>query len=141
MLSGHCLLPRVSLRAIAPLRLLSTLPGAPYVSAARAYEARPSAARKPRYTVRQMASATGAGGAGAGATIDGSDTLDADAVWSFGFGSNMDVDALRRRKKVNVIRYTAAVLPKWKIAFSLPGLPYVEPGFALASRGGDDGTM
>ena len=88
-----------------------------------------------------MASATGAGGAGAGATIDGSDTPDADAVWSFGFGSNMDVDALRRRKKVNVIRYTAAVLPKWKIAFSLPGLPYVEPGFALASRGGDDGTM
>lgn len=55
-------------------------------------------------------------------------------VWSFGFGSNMDVEALRTKKGLNVVAHTAAVLKGWRVAFTTKG-PLVEPAFANAARG------
>ena len=56
------------------------------------------------------------------------DTAD-EGVWSFGYGSNMDMEALQSWKKVKVFEHCPAVLKGFKMVFSLPGLPFVEPGF------------
>jgi hypothetical protein len=50
----------------------------------------------------------------------------------FGFGSNMDIDALTIKKKVKVLDYTAAICKGWKMAFNIGGIDYVEPSFANA---------
>ena len=41
--------------------------------------------------------------------------VDEKQVWSFGFGSNMDVEHLRIKKEVTVLDYTPAVLKGWRI--------------------------
>ena len=53
----------------------------------------------------------------------------------FGFGSNMDIDALQIKKKVKVLEYTAAKCKGWRMAFNIGGLDYVEPSFANAQEG------
>eukprot|EP00755_Sulcionema_specki_P029773 Sspe_Gene.92870::Locus_65634_Transcript_1_1_Confidence_1.000_Length_1234::g.92870::m.92870 len=58
-------------------------------------------------------------------------------LWSFGFGSNMDVHALEQRKRVKVLEHTPAVLKGWKMAFTLRGIPFVEPAYANAVETGN----
>ena len=53
-----------------------------------------------------------------------------DTMWSFGYGSNMDVNALMTKKHVKVIEHTAAVLKGHKLGFNLKGIHHVEPAFA-----------
>ena len=50
-------------------------------------------------------------------------------LWSFGYGSNMDREALKKRKHVDVIDETPAVLKDWKFCY-IPGIPLAEPAFA-----------
>ncbi len=49
-------------------------------------------------------------------------------LWSFGFGSNMDKEALKKRKQVDVIEDTPAILRDWKFSY-IPGIG-AEPVFA-----------
>ena len=55
-------------------------------------------------------------------------------VWSFGYGSNMDMAALQGKKGVQVLRHCAAVLQGYTLAFGMDGLSHVEPGFACLRR-------
>ena len=62
-----------------------------------------------------------------------------EGVWSFGYGANMDMEALQGWKKVKVLEHCPAVLRGFKMVFSLPGLPFVEPGFGgLCRQDGDE---
>ena len=65
------------------------------------------------------------------------DTAD-EGVWSFGYGANMDMEALQSWKKVKVFEHCPAVLRGFKVVFSLPGLPFVEPGFGGLCRQEDE---
>ena len=67
-------------------------------------------------------------------------TMDAadEGVWSFGYGANMDMEALQSWKKVKVFEHCPAVLRGFKMVFSLPGLPFVEPGFGGLCRQEDE---
>jgi len=65
------------------------------------------------------------------------DTAD-EGVWSFGYGANMDMEALQSWKKVKVFEHCPAVLRGFKVVFSLPGLPFVEPGFGGLCRQKDE---
>jgi len=58
------------------------------------------------------------------------------AVWSFGFGSNMDVEHLYVKKAVTVLDHTPAILKGWRMAFTCQGLHLVEPRFANTEKGG-----
>ena len=51
-------------------------------------------------------------------------------VWSFGYGSNMDMVALQNKKGVRVLEHGPAVLHNFRLTFSTKGLDFVEPGFA-----------
>ena len=51
-------------------------------------------------------------------------------VWSFGYGSNMDMEALQNKKGVRVLEHCPAILNNFRLTFSTRGLDYVEPGFA-----------
>ena len=57
-----------------------------------------------------------------------------EGVWSFGYGANMDMEALQGWKKVKVLEHCPAVLRGFKMVFSLQGLPFVEPGFGGLCR-------
>jgi len=61
-----------------------------------------------------------------------------EGVWSFGYGANMDMEALQSWKKVKVFEHCPAVLKGFKMVFSLPGLPFVEPGFGGLCRQEDE---
>ena len=61
-----------------------------------------------------------------------------EGVWSFGYGSNMDMEALQSWKKVKVFEHCPAILRGFKVVFSLPGLPFVEPGFGGLCRQEDE---
>ena len=61
-----------------------------------------------------------------------------DGVWSFGYGSNMDVVALQKKKKVVVLEHTPAVLSGYRLVFSQQGPQYVEPAYAGLKR--EDGS-
>jgi len=50
-------------------------------------------------------------------------------VWSFGYGANMDMVALQNKKKVKVLEHCPAILRGFRLAFSMRGPPYVEPGY------------
>ena len=64
---------------------------------------------------------------------------DEGSVWSFGYGSNMDMDMLERSKGIKVLDHTPAVLEGYRLAFNMPGIPLVEPGFAgLEEEEGED---
>lgn len=78
-----------------------------------------------------------AGGTGPPAVaMDGGDGTPR-AVWSFGFGSNMNVEFVRRRKGLEVLASAPAVVPGWRLSFALRGLPRVEPAWATAVRGAE----
>ena len=55
-------------------------------------------------------------------------------VWSFGYGSNMDMVALQSKKGVRVLENCPAILHNFRLSFSTRGLDYVEPGFAGLGR-------
>ena len=50
----------------------------------------------------------------------------------------MDMEALQSWKKVKVFEHCPAVLRGFKMVFSLPGLPFVEPGFGGLCRQEDE---
>ena len=52
-----------------------------------------------------------------------------EGIWSFGYGSNMDMVALREKKRVEVLEHVPAVLRGFRMTFSFKGVKYVEPGF------------
>lgn len=52
-----------------------------------------------------------------------------EGVWSFGYGSNMDMEHMQKKKKVQVIQYTPAVLKGYKMVFNIPCIKYAEPAF------------
>jgi len=56
------------------------------------------------------------------------------AMWSFGYGSNMDVTALQAKKHVKVLEHTPAVLPDYKLSFSIKAMTYSEPAFASVTK-------
>ena len=56
------------------------------------------------------------------------------SVWSFGYGSNMDMVALQNKKGVRVVEHCPAILHNFRLTFSTSGLNFVEPGFAGLSR-------
>lgn len=56
------------------------------------------------------------------------------AMWSFGYGSNMDVTALQAKKHVKVIEHTPAVLPNFKLAFTIKAMTYAEPAYASVRK-------
>ena len=60
-----------------------------------------------------------------------------EVVWSFGYGSNMDVVSLQAKKHVKIVDHVCAVLRGWRLAFNLPGMPKVEPSYANVVRGED----
>jgi len=51
-------------------------------------------------------------------------------VWSFGFGSNMDVEALKTKKQLDVKDHTRAILKDWELFFNGRAIPKAEPSFA-----------
>lgn len=53
-------------------------------------------------------------------------------VWSFGFGSNMNVALVESKKGYKVHDHIAGVLPGWKVAFNLKGPDRVEEAWANA---------
>mmetsp|Transcript_115736 Transcript_115736/g.360479 ORF Transcript_115736/g.360479 Transcript_115736/m.360479 type:complete len:330 (-) Transcript_115736:129-1118(-) len=52
--------------------------------------------------------------------------------WSFGFGSNMNVEFVEKKKQIPVAEHTCARLSGWRLAFNTPGLDDVEPSFGNA---------
>ena len=42
--------------------------------------------------------------------------------WSFGFGSNMNVELVQTKKRVMVQRHCCAVLRGWRMAFGIHGM-------------------
>ena len=77
-------------------------------------------------------------------------------LWSFGYGSNMDVKALETKKHVKIkgkggdhrsllnlkvkiffgsrfAEHTAAILKDWQLSF-MPGVPLAEPGYANLAK-------
>jgi len=56
------------------------------------------------------------------------------AQWSFGYGSNMDVDALQAKKHVKVLEYTPAILPNYKLSFTIKAMTYSEPAYASVMK-------
>ena len=61
-----------------------------------------------------------------------------DAVWSFGFGSNMNVEFVRHKKGYTVLDHAPAVVKGYRMAFATGGFECVEPSFATTFRGGAD---
>ena len=55
--------------------------------------------------------------------------MSSSGVWSFGYGANMDMVALQKKKKVKVLEHCPAILRGFRLAFSMRGPPYVEPGY------------
>src|SRR4051812_36687639 len=49
-------------------------------------------------------------------------------VFMFAFGSNMDPAVLSGRRKCFPVLSLPCSVPNWSLRFSVPGLPYVEPG-------------
>jgi len=63
----------------------------------------------------------------------------AETIWSFGYGSNMNVNALEAKKHVKILDSTAAILKDHRMAFNIGGIHHVEPYFAgLVESPGDE---
>ncbi|GMH96415.1 hypothetical protein TrVE_jg10123 [Triparma verrucosa] len=60
------------------------------------------------------------------------DTTDT-TVWSFGFGSNMNVDIVKNKKGVAVIEHIAGCVKNWTLSFTAGGLDLVEPSMGNAT--------
>ena len=59
---------------------------------------------------------------------------DGDTIWSFGYGSNMDVESVANKKGVEVLDHAPAVLKDYRLCFNLRGYAYAEPAFANVKR-------
>lgn len=53
-----------------------------------------------------------------------------DAAWNFAYGSNLHPEIRERRRGLRPSAVLPAVLPGWRLAFDLPGVPLVEPAMA-----------
>jgi hypothetical protein len=58
----------------------------------------------------------------------------AESVWTFGFGSNMNVALLRSKKGLGVLDSAAGAVAGWHLSFKHPGMGCVEPSWAAALR-------
>lgn len=63
---------------------------------------------------------------------------DTDEVWTFGFGSNMNIELLRSKKGMRVLEFAPGVVRGWRLSFQRPALALVEPSFADARPGAAD---
>ena len=61
--------------------------------------------------------------------------------WSFGFGSNMNVEFVEHKKGHKVLDSVACVAQGWRMTFNLRGMPLVEPAFANATPGDRQDTV
>ena len=58
------------------------------------------------------------------------------AVWSFGFGSNMDVEFMKNKKLLDITDHVGAVMKGWKMMMTLKTrMTHCEPSFANACPG------
>lgn len=53
-----------------------------------------------------------------------------DVLWNFAYGSNLNPEVRERRRGLQPSEILPAVLPDWRLAFQLPGVPLVEPAMA-----------
>ena len=51
-------------------------------------------------------------------------------VWRFGYGSNMSIANLIKKKRLDILDHATGACANWALAFELPGIPHVEPVFA-----------
>jgi len=56
-------------------------------------------------------------------------------IWTFGFGSNMNIELLRSKKGIVVLDSTPATVRGWRLNFSFAAISLVEPSFADAQPG------
>lgn len=56
-----------------------------------------------------------------------------DTFWGFGYGSNMNVDHITEKKRVQILEHVPAVLKDFKLVF-MRGSDLVEPGFGGVIR-------
>jgi hypothetical protein len=66
------------------------------------------------------------------------DDPSSESVWTFGFGSNMNVSLLQSKKGLTVFESSPAVVKEWRLSFALPGFSLVEPSWADAQPGTKD---
>jgi hypothetical protein len=57
-------------------------------------------------------------------------------VWYFAYGSNMDPSILTGRRKIHPRGALVVQCPGYKIAFNVPGIPFLEPALAGLSKVG-----
>ena len=55
-------------------------------------------------------------------------------VWTFGYGSNMNVSYVEQRKGYHVFDHVVGVVNGYKMVFDIPGVPRLEPTFANAVK-------
>mmetsp|Transcript_69641 Transcript_69641/g.131073 ORF Transcript_69641/g.131073 Transcript_69641/m.131073 type:complete len:337 (+) Transcript_69641:181-1191(+) len=58
-----------------------------------------------------------------------------ESVWTFGFGSNMNVALLQSKKGMTVLESSPAVVKEWRLSFAMNAIGLVEPAFADAQPG------
>merc|ERR1712141_148671 len=64
-------------------------------------------------------------------TENQSANMASDTIWSFGYGSNMDVVAMEAKKSVKVLEHTPAILKGYKMECNLKSpFHHVEPAYA-----------
>ena len=56
----------------------------------------------------------------------------------FAYGSNVNTKTMMGVRGINPSASYPSVLPKYKLVFNVPGLPYVDPGFASVKAVNDD---
>eukprot|EP01080_Neovahlkampfia_damariscottae_P006821 gene6821-10986_t len=59
-----------------------------------------------------------------------------DKVWKFGYGSNMSVENMKKKKNLEIFEHTAGILKGFKLIFK-DGIAFSEPGFAAVVKGTD----
>lgn len=59
-------------------------------------------------------------------------------MWSFGYGSNMNVANVENKKGLKVLDYEVGVVKGYKMCFNIPAMPKVEPTFANATKASED---
>jgi len=58
-------------------------------------------------------------------------------VWLFGFGSNMDIDVVTKKKGCPVIEHVGAICKGYRMCFNMPGMNMCEPWFANSVKGSE----
>ncbi len=57
-----------------------------------------------------------------------------DPVWRFGYGSNMGLSNLKKKKNLTPLQYVPGVVEGWTLSFDLGGIDHVDPSFACVRR-------